>query len=97
MDYQKIILVGNATKGAEVKQPEGKTAYADFTLAVSRTKEQMTFFPVRVFGKLAEGCERVKKGTKVLVEGRLDISEYTDQEGQKKMTFRVLADTYRLL
>jgi single-stranded DNA-binding protein len=39
----------------------------------------------------------VKKGTKVLVEGRPDISEYTNKEGQKRMTFRVLADTYRLL
>jgi single-strand DNA-binding protein len=97
MDYQKIILVGNATKDAEVKQPEGKTAYAYFTLAVSRTKEQTTFFPVRLFGKLAETCEIVKKGTKVLVEGRLDISEYTNEEDQKRMTFRVLADTYRLL
>jgi single-strand DNA-binding protein len=97
MDYQKLILVGNATKDAEVKQPKDKTAYADFTLAVSRTKEQKTFFPVRVFGKLAETCEMVKKGAKVLVEGKLDISEYTDQEGQKRMTFRVLADTYRLL
>jgi single-strand DNA-binding protein len=66
-------------------------------LAVSRTKEQTTFFPIRLFGKLAETCEMVKKGTKVLVEGRLDISEYTDEEGQKRMTFRVLADTYRLL
>jgi single-stranded DNA-binding protein len=37
-------------------------AYADFTLAVSRTKDQTTFFPVRVFGKLAESCENVKKG-----------------------------------
>ena len=63
MDYQMIIIVGNATKDAEVKQPEGKTAYADFTLAVNRTKEQKTFFPVRVFGKLAETCEMVKKGT----------------------------------
>jgi len=58
---------------------------------------QKTFFPVRVFGKLAETCEEVKKGAKVLVEGRLDISEYTGQEGQKRMTFRILADTYRLL
>ena len=97
MDYQKLILVGNATKDAEVQQPQGKTAYADFTLAVSRTKELKTFFPVRVFGKLAETCDMVKKGAKVLVEGKLDISEYTDKEGQKKLTFRVLADTYRLL
>ena len=34
-----MIIVGNTTKDAEVKQLEGKTAYADFTLAVSRTKE----------------------------------------------------------
>lgn len=52
---------------------------------------------MRVLGKLAETCEKVKKGTKVLVEGKLDILEYTDQQGQKRMTFRVLADTYRLL
>ena len=80
MDYQKLILVGNTTKNAEVKQAEGKTAYADFVLVVSRTKEQKTFFPVRVFGKLAETCGMVKKGAKVLVEGKLDISEYTDKE-----------------
>lgn len=39
----------------------------------------------------------VKKGAKVLVEGKLDISEYTGKEGQKRMTFRLLADIYRLL
>jgi len=97
MDYQKMIIVGNATKDAETHQSEGKLAYADFTLAVSRTKDQTTFFPVRAFGKLAETCENVKKGVKVLVEGKLDISEYTDKEGQKRTSFRILADTYRLL
>ena len=97
MDYQKIILVGNTTKDAEVREGEGKTAYADLTLAVSRTKEQTTFFPLRVFGKLAEACRDVKKGARLLVDGRLEISDYLDREGQKKMTFRVVADAYRLL
>jgi single-strand DNA-binding protein len=97
MDYQKMIIVGNATKDAEVQQSEGKVPHADFTLGVTRTKEQTTFFPVRVFGKLAETCENVKKGVKVLVEGKLDISDYTDKEGQKRIAFRVFADTYRLL
>ena len=97
MDYQKMIIVGNATRDAEVEQSEGKAAYADFTLGVSRTKDQTTFFPVRVFGKLAEGCENVKKGVKILVDGKLDISEYTDKEGQRRTSFRTLADAYRLL
>jgi len=43
-------------------------AHADFTLGVSRPKGQTTFFPIRVFGKLAESCENNKKGAKVLVE-----------------------------
>ena len=97
MDYQKMIIVGNATKDAEVKQSKGKAAYADFAVAVSRTKDQKTFFSVRVFGKLAETCELVKKAAKVLVDGQLDISAYTDKEGQKRINFRILADTYRLL
>jgi len=58
---------------------------------------QLTPFPLEVFGKLAETCEMVKKGAKVLVDGKLDTSEYTDKEGQKRMAFRVLADSYRLL
>ena len=97
MDYQEIILVGNTIKDAEVKQAKGKSAYADFTVAVSRTKEQKTSFPVRVFGKLAEACEGIKEGSKVLVEVRLDISEYLDRDGQRRKAFRVLADAYRLL
>lgn len=72
-------------------------AHADFRLGLSRTKDQTTFFPIRVFGRLAETCENIKKGVKVLVEGRLDISEYTDKEGQKRSTFRILADAYRSL
>ena len=90
-------IVGNATKDAEIQQSQGKVAYADFTIAVSLSKDQTTFFPTRVFGKLAESCEMVKKGMKVLVDGNLDISEYTDKEGQKRMTFGILADAYRLL
>ena len=45
-------------------------------------KEQKTFFPIRVFGKLVDTCATVKNGVKVLVEGKLEISQYTDKEGQ---------------
>lgn len=46
---------------------------------------------------MAHPCENVKKGVKLLVDGKLDISDYTDNEGQKRMSFRILADSYRLL
>ncbi len=45
----------------------------------------------------ADGRETVKKGMKVVVDGKLDISEYTDKYGQKRTSFRILADAYRLL
>lgn len=92
-----MITVSNATKDAEIHQSEGKIAYDDFTIAVSLTKDQTTFFPVRLLGKLAETCENVKEGVKVLVDGKLDISEYTRKESQKRIAFGIPADAYRLL
>ena len=43
------------------------------------------------------GAEGIKKGTKVFVDGELEISSFTDDDGQKRMTFRVVAGTYRIL
>ncbi len=52
---------------------------------MSRTEEQKTLWALRVFGKLAGTCDVVKKGAKILVDGRLEISEYTDKGGQKRI------------
>jgi hypothetical protein len=43
--------------------------------ALSRTNDKTTLFPLRLFGTLAEVCENVEKGLKILVDGKLDISE----------------------
>jgi hypothetical protein len=51
---------------------------------------------VGVFGELAETCEKVEKGLKVLVDGKPDISESSDKKGHKTISSRTLADTYRL-
>jgi single stranded DNA-binding protein len=92
MDYQKIILIGNATDAAKLEQSEGKTAYADFTVAVRRNREETDFFPVRAFDTLAEKAANVKKGAKVLVEGRVEIDRFLPEGGQPRKTVRVLAD-----
>jgi single-strand DNA-binding protein len=97
MDYQKIILVGNATGAARVEQAKGKTAYADFTVAVSRSRNATDFFPVRCFGKLAEPAARIKKGTKVIVEGRVEIDRFIPKQGEPRKTVRVLADAVRVV
>jgi single-strand DNA-binding protein len=96
MDYQHIsvCVIGNATKDAEVKAAkESGAVYGDFTVAVRETH----FYPVRCFGKLAERVRNIKKGAKLFVQGELEMSSFEGAEGGKRMTFRVVANTYRLL
>ncbi len=76
-DYQKIILVGNATKDAEAKQArETDTTYTAFRLGVKDARGKSSYFPIVVFGRSQESvAEYVKKGRAVLVEGRIDVNE----------------------
>jgi single stranded DNA-binding protein len=96
MNYQKLILVGNTTGAARVEKAEGKTAYADFTVAVNRSREETDFFPVRAFGRLTEGAARIEKGSLVLVEGRVEIDRFAPEGSEPRTTIRVLADSIRL-
>jgi single stranded DNA-binding protein len=97
MNYSKIVLVGNATAAAKVERAEGKTAYADFRVAVNRAGEGADFFPVRAFGRLTDGAARIEKGSLVLVDGRVEIDRFVPKEGEPRTTVRVLADVIRLL
>ena len=100
MDYQNITvnLIGNATHDAEIKQAkESDNRYGDFRLAVRDRKDETHFFPVRCFGKLGESVANIKKGAKLFVAGELEIGSYEGEDGQKRMTFKVIADTYRIL
>jgi single-strand DNA-binding protein len=97
MNYQRLILVGNATGAARVERAEGKTAYADFTVAVNRNRETADYFPVRAFGRLTESAAKIEKGGLVLVEGRVEIDRFAPEEGEPRTTIRVLADGLRLL
>ena len=58
---------------------------------------ETNFFPIRCFGKLAGSVTNIKKGTKLFVAGELEISSFTGDEGDKRMAFKVVADTYRIL
>ena len=101
MDYQRIavFLIGNATRDGEVKEAraEGGQPYGDFRLAVRDRKDETIYFPIRCFGKLAESVVNIKKGARVFVDGDLEISSFEGEEGEKRMTFRAIANTYRIL
>ena len=78
-------FIGNLVAEPEMRYTSGGDAVTNFKIAVNGYKEgDVLFLPVKAWKKTAETCaEYLKKGSKVYVKGRLDISEY-EKEGEKK-------------
>ena len=80
----------------------GKTK-ANFSVAVNRwdskTKSEVTdWFNIEIWDKQAEFAgEYIKKGRQVVVDGRISISKWTDQSGEERERFLVIANNVRLL
>ena len=97
----KVILMGRLTRDAEIRYAQGDNslAIARFSLAVDRrysknAEEQSTdFINCVAFGKIAEFFERFgRKGTKFVVEGRIQTGSYTNRDGQKVYTTEVVVE-----
>lgn len=99
----KVILMGRLTKDPDVRYTQGdnSTAIARYTLAVDRRfarKDQQDaqtadFIGIVAFGKAGEFAEKyLKKGTKVIVTGRIQTGSYTNKDGQKVYTTDVVAE-----
>jgi single-strand DNA-binding protein len=95
----KVCLIGHLGKDPEVKYtPEG-LAIANFSLAATekvkikgQNQDKTEWFKVVAFGKLGEICgQYLKKGKQVYIEGRLQSSEWTDQQGEKRFSLEVIA------
>lgn len=93
----KVILMGRTTKDPDVRYNNENKASARYTLAVDRrTKEQQSadFISCISFGKTAEFIEKhVKKGVKLVVEGRIQTGSYTNKDGNKVYTTDVVVDS----
>lgn len=97
----KVILMGRLTRDPEVRysQGEGSTAIARYSLAVDRrfsrnNEENNTdFINIVAFGKAGEFAEKYfRKGTKVLLTGRIQTGSYTNKDGVKVYTTDVIAE-----
>lgn len=86
-----IVIMGRATKDAEIKYSNGENqvAYGNYTLAVDRPyrKDKDTetdFIMCKVVGRSAEFAEKyITKGIKMVVRGRMQIDRYEDADGNK--------------
>lgn len=90
----KIILMGRLTKDPEVRYSQGNNpmAIARYTLAVDRKfkrdgEPNADFINCIAFGKNGEFAEKyLRKGIKILIEGRWQSGSYTNRDGQKVYT-----------
>ena len=111
--YHTIIVVGNVGKDAEMRYTPSGAAVASFSVATNRQYtaskgekvKETVWFRVSAWGKQAEVCNQyVKKGMKVLVEGRLTADPDTGgpriwnaQDGSPRTSFEITAGTVRFL
>lgn len=84
-------------RDAEVRYSQGGSAVAKFSLAVdrkfNRDEQSADFINCTAFSKTAEFLEKYgKKGTKFIVEGRIQTGSYTNKDGQKVYTTDVVVE-----
>ena len=98
-----VVLVGRVGRDSEIKYFESGKVKTTFSLAVgrwdSKTKEEVTdWYNIEVWDKQAEFAgEYIKKGRQVVVDGRISISKWTDQTGEERERFLIVANNVRLL
>jgi single-strand DNA-binding protein len=104
--YNKIILVGNLTRDVEVRYTQSGSAIGKVGIATSRKwkdqsgeqKEEVMFVDLTFFGRTAEIANQyLHKGSKVLVEGRLVLEQWTAQDGTKRSKHSVTVQEMKML
>jgi single-strand DNA-binding protein len=111
--YQKIIIIGNLGRDPEMRYTPSGQGVTDFSVATSNRfttsdgnqVDETTWFRISTWGKLAEVCNQyLKKGRRVLVEGRLIPDKetgspkvFTRQDGTSGASYEIRADTVKFL
>lgn len=104
--FNKTIIVGNLTKDIELKYIQSGTAIGNTGIASTRKfkggdgtmKEEVLFVDITFFGRTAEVANQyLKKGSKLLVEGRLKLDSWTDQNGGKRSKHSIVVENMTML
>ncbi len=104
--YNRIILVGNLTKDPQLSHTPSSTAVCKFGLATNHKwrdkegnpREDVCFVDCTLFGRSAETFNQyMAKGRSVLVEGRLQLNQWTNKEGDKRSKHEVFVEKFTFL
>lgn len=104
--YNKIVLLGNLTKDIDIRYTPGGSAIGSTSIATSRKfksqdgtqKEETMFIDVVFFGRSAEIAKQyARKGSKLLVEGRVKFDQWTAEDGSRRSKHSVVVENFKLL
>lgn len=104
--YNKVVLVGNLTRDIEIRYTQGGSAIGKTGIAVNRKyksqggeqKEEVMFVDLTFFGRTAEIANQyLRKGSKVLVDGRLTLEQWTAQDGSKRSKHSITVENLQML
>jgi single-strand DNA-binding protein len=106
MSVNKVILVGRLGRDPETRFTAGGQAVANFSVATDESykdrngerQKRTEWHKIVVWGKQAEIAQQyLKKGSLVFIEGRIQSREWQDKEGQKRTSFEIVANNFRML
>ena len=104
--FNKVILAGNLTRDVEVRFTASNLAIGSTGIATNRKfksqtgeeKEEVLFLDITFFGRTAEIANQyLKKGSKILVDGRLKLDQWTDKTGQKRSKHSLVVESMKML
>lgn len=106
--YQQLTIVGNVGRDPELTYTSSQIPVCKFTVAVNKPGKKLPdgsyedrppiWFRVTIWRERGETAARlIKKGTKVLLVGEIDLNVYTDKDGKAAGTLEMTANEFKLL
>lgn len=103
-DVNRVTLMGNVTRDPELRFTPGGAGVISFSLATNRRYkkgeewvDEPSFHNIVVWNSAEQLAQRVKKGTRIYIDGRLQTRSWDDKEGKKQYKTEVVADKVVLI
>jgi single-strand DNA-binding protein len=105
VEINSVIIGGNITRDVVLKELAKGSKVASFSVAVNRTyimggqkNKEVAFIDVDVWGPMAENCSKyLKKGSPVVVTGRLKQDQWQTESGEKRSKLKIVAANVQFL
>lgn len=104
--FNKVFLMGNLTRDPELTYLPSNTPVVEFGLACNRKfrrqdgemGEEVLFVDCRAFSKTAEIINQyLRKGRPIFIEGRLQLNQWEDKDGNKRSKMRVMVESFQFI